>query len=66
MIIDIIYAYINLIKLINLINKIINIYNLLIIDVYIIELIINRTINKMTSINEIYIHWIIKIYYELL
>ena len=52
MIIDIIYAYINLIKLINLINKIINTYNLLIIDVYINKLIINRTINIRT-INKI-------------
>ena len=40
--------------------------NLSVINVYIIELIINRTINKMTSIHEIYIHWIIKIYFELL
>ena len=52
MIIDIIYAYINLIKLINLVNKIINIYNLLIIDAYINKLINNRTINNRT-INKI-------------
>ena len=54
MIIDIIYAYINLIKLINLVNKIINKYNLLIIGVYINELINNRTINKITNIHKIY------------
>ena len=52
MIIDIIYAYINLIKLKNLVNKIINTYNLLMIDVYMNELINNRTINNRT-INKI-------------
>ena len=49
MIIDIIYEYINLIKLINLINKIINTYKLLMIDVYINELINNRSINKIKN-----------------
>ena len=40
--------------MISLVNKIINTYNLLIIDVYINELINNRTINKIKNINNIY------------
>ena len=36
--------------MISLVNKIINTYNLLIIDVYINELINNRTINKIINI----------------
>ena len=37
-----------------------NTYNLLVITVYIIELIINRTINEMTRILNIHILWIIQ------
>ena len=40
--------------MISLVNKIINTYNLLIIDVYINELINNRTINKIKNIDNIY------------
>ena len=40
--------------------------NLSVINVYIIELIINRTINEMTYIHDINIEWIIKIYFDLL
>ena len=40
--------------MINLVNKIINIYKLLIIDVYINKLINNRTINKIKNINNKY------------
>ena len=40
--------------------------NLSVITIYINELINNRTINEMTHINNKYIEWIIKIYFDLL
>ena len=53
--------------MISLVNKIINTYNLLIIDVYINELINNRTINKIINIKIINIIELLKytlIYYN--